>query len=292
MRWFRLSVFILANVLTLCVASNDLMAQRPGGGGGQGGGAGGGGRGFGGGGMMMGRGGGGVSGLLRMEEVQKELKLTDEQKKTITDEGTKMGEAMREIFSGFGRGTEVTDESRKKMEEGQKKLAEMAKTFEKSLETILDPDQQDRLIGLMLQRSGVRAATSSEMVAASLEITEEQKTKFAEAEKQNGEEMAKAMEGMGGRRPRGEDAGGEQQSDEDRAAQIEKFRKKMEEMNKAAEERLLAVLTDDQKSKIESLKGEKFTFPEPQFGGFGGGGGGGGPGGRPGRGNRPGGGGN
>ncbi len=291
MRWFRLFVFILANVLTLWVASNDLLAQRPGGGqgaggGGQGGGPGAG-RGFGGfgGGMMMGRGGGGVMGLLRIEEVQKELKLTDEQKKTITDEGTKMGEAMREMFRDFRPGGEMTDETRKKMEDGQKKMAEMSKNFEKSLETILDPDQQDRLIGLMLQRSGVRAATSSEMVAASLEITEEQKTKFAEAEKLNGEEMTKAMEGMGGRGQRGGgDAGGQQQTDEERAAMFDKFRKKMEEMNKVAEERLLAVLTDEQKSKMESLKGEKFTFPEPQFGPGGGG--------RPGRGNRPGGGGN
>jgi LTXXQ motif family protein len=170
-------------------------------------------------------------------------------------------------------------------------MAEMSKNFEKSLETILDPDQQDRLIGLMLQRSGVRAATSSEMVAASLEITDEQKTKFTEAEKLNGEEMAKAMEGMGGRGPRGGgDAGGQEQTDEERTAQREKFMKKMEEMNKAAEERLLAVLTAEQKSKMESLKGEKFSFPEQQFGGFGGGGPGGG--GRPGRGNRPGGGGN
>jgi hypothetical protein len=234
--------------------------------------------GFGGRGMMMG-GRGGVMDLLRMEEVQKELKLTDDQKKTLTDEAAKMGEAMRSMFSDFRPGGEMTDEMRKKMEENGKKMAEMAKEAEKKLETILDPDQQDRLIGLLIQRSGVRAVPSSELLCAALEITDDQKTKFAEVEKQNGDEMRKSFEKM-----RSEGQGG----DEDPQARGEKMRKAMEEMNKAAEERLMAVLTDDQKSKMESLKGEKFEFPAPQFGGFGGPGG---QGGRPGRGNRPGGGG-
>ncbi len=101
---------------------------------------------------------------------------------------------------------------------------------------------------------------------------------MADKEKENGADMQKAMEEMRG--------GGGGQFD------FAGMRTKMEEMRKKSEERLASVLTKDQKDKLEAMKGAKFEFPQPSFGGGRGGpggpGGGGRPGGRPGGGGRPG----
>ncbi len=184
--WRRFAVAALLAALM----SVPVMAQGPGG------------FGRGGGGMMMGRGmmgGGGLLGLLRMDEVQKELKLDEEQTKQIQSQMEKLQEKMQGMRPDFGNFREMTEEQRaemqKKMEEMGKQMAEAAKAAEAEVDNILDPDQQDRLLGLMIQRDGVRSVMGSEKVAEALGVTAEQKEKLQAAEREAMEEMRSAFGG-------------------------------------------------------------------------------------------------
>lgn len=253
---------VLASALLVSLAA-QAQAQP---GGGRGGPGGRGGFGFG------GPGGGGAAGLLMMEEVRKEVGISEEQ-------FGKIREAMQELGGGRGPGgpgggnrvnpQDLSEEERAKLrEEFQKQMEERAKKSEEILKSNLDAKQLARLEELRIQREGAGALARTE-VAAKLKLSDEQKEKIKEA-------LASGqMDFRGGRGPGGPGGGGF-----DREAfqkQMEEARAKREKANADA----LAVLTADQKTAFEGLQGAKFEFPA--FGGFGGRGPGGPGGGRPGR---------
>ena len=234
-----------------------------------------------GGGMMGGGMMGGVTGLVMMEEVRKELKLSEEQETKIRDMGAEM---MQQAFGGFGgRGgagggggnrpdfQNMSEEERKKFrDEMQAKVAEQTKKAEESLKKVLTPEQNVRLNELRLQREGVQALGRAE-VAGALKLTDAQNEAIAEileaARPQRG--------GPGGGGPGG--GFGRNLSDEERT----KMREEMEARRKKTQEDIELVMTEDQKAAWTKMQGAKFEFPErPSFGGgFGRGGAGGGPGG-------------
>ncbi len=242
-------------------------------------GGGGGGRG----GMMMGgmgRGGGGALALLRMEEVQKELKIDDDQKKQLADLGKKLADETAKInpMAGAGGGggggfnfRDMSDEERasfqKKMEEFTTKSAEIVKTHEKSLDDILNPEQADRLMGLIVQRENVRAVLSSDKVAAAIEATAKQKEELAKIQKESNPGFGRGGRGGGAGGAPGGAPGGGAGGPPDMTA----IREAMEKARKETDDKMLAVLTDVQKKKLEELKGAKFEFPEAGRGGPGGG---------------------
>ncbi len=248
------------------------QGRRPGGGGrggapggfqGRGGGPGGPG-GFGGGDMSM--------ALIRVEEVQKELEVTPQQKEAFEKLAERAREA-RPDFSGF---REMSEADRTAAFEKMRKQAEEIKA--QLEEEVLLPEQVERLGEIVLQVRGVQALEDSE-VAAKLNITPDQKKKLAEVRESQMEKMRERMREMfqAGGGPGGFDR--------------EAFGKLREDMEKE----VLAVLDSGQQKTFEEMKGEKFEMPE-NFGrgGFGGGppgggrGGRGGPdGGRGGRGGRP-----
>src|SRR5215216_4069736 len=101
--------------------------------------------------------------LLGQESVQKELKLTDEQK-TKTDElRQKSREKMQEIFQG--------DEG-----ERQKKMQELNEENRKAVAGILNPEQDKRLKEITYQQRGATAFADPEVVKA-LNLSEEQQGK-------------------------------------------------------------------------------------------------------------------
>lgn len=268
---------VALSLLGLAVVPMAALAQGQGRGGG-------GGRGGFGGGMMGGGMMGGVTGLVMMEEVRKELKLSEEQETKIRDMGAEM---MQQAFGGFGgRGgagggggnrpdfQNMSEEERKKFrDEMQAKVAEQTKKAEESLKKVLTPEQNVRLNELRLQREGVQALGRAE-VAGALKLTDAQNEAIAEileaARPQRG--------GPGGGGPGG--GFGRNLSDEERT----KMREEMEARRKKTQEDIELVMTEDQKAAWTKMQGAKFEFPErPSFGGgFGGGFGRGGAGGSPG----------
>jgi hypothetical protein len=293
----RIWMTVVAAVL-VCLALPALSQQQPGGKGqpggpgGQGGGRGGfGGGGFGGGGFG---GGAGLLGLLRVPEVQKELELVDEQMTAIA----KLQEEARAAFGG-GRGGQggntpggqkgrtkgnnngaslqtapaewffvqqaqpgqnqqgqkgrggfqITDEQRA---EFQKQRAEQ----KAKLAEILLPHQMKRLTEIYIQQLGTRAL-DEEDIAKELNVTEAQKSQIAKIREDGSAARRELFAGGGG------------QSDAEREAN----RTKMEQMRKADDEKILGLLTADQKTKLEDLKGKPFAMPEAPPGGRGGPGG-------------------
>lgn len=239
-------VFLVTALVPFTFAQEE--AGRAGrGAGGQGGGSGG--RMGSGGGMMGGGGmGGGLLGLLMMKEVCEELKLDEDQTTELDGLKKEMQESMRSMFEGRQRG-ERRDQVA--MEAAGTKMREMGKKMEDKLEELLDPNQMDRLVGLLAQQEGLMSLRNS-LIATRLEITSDQKTKMLEMEKEAGE----AMRSIFSNGPPGPDA----------------F-EKMQTMRKEGEAKLLALLTDAQKKTLEELKGETFKFPEmPRWGGGGRGG--------------------
>jgi len=251
--------------VALLVTAGSVLAQNDGPGGGEGRGRGGPGGGFGRGGF--GRMGGGDSylGLLRIDEVKTELKLTDDQNTKIAAIGEEMRNAPPP--EGLPDLREIRDLPEEEQQAARAKWMEFAATREKETNTkvgtVLDEAQMKRLRGLWVQRTGVLAALNNADVATELKLTDDQKTQLTAQR----EEQRASMRGGFGRRgegggpPPGGGAGGGGN-----------FAERMQEMRKASDEKALAVLTDDQKSALTAIEGDKFTFPPPQFGGPGGGG--------------------
>lgn len=204
---------------------------------------------------------GGITSLLSIKEVRDELKMDEEQTKEIDAFTKELRDEMQSQFAGFGggRGGPGGGAAAPDMTKINEAIAKMQQKSESKLGEVLDPIQMDRLVGLFIQRDGVQTL-SSKIISTRLEITEDQKTKLADQEKNAWEGMRSLFgSGAGGG---GGGGGGD-------------MREKMEKMRKDSEEKITGVLTAAQKAKMEELKGAKFEFPaQPARGGPGGGRGG------------------
>jgi Spy/CpxP family protein refolding chaperone len=247
---FRVVVTLAAAAL-LCLAGSAMAQQRPGG-----------------------RGPGGFGGgtsrlsLVSIEAVQKELglepaqieaiqKLRDELR-PMRDGGrpggrgkTKAPEASNRIPADWyfvqQPGAQRGQPTPEQLEEFRKQAAERTKTEKTKLAEILLPNQMKRLNEIYIQQLGTRAL-DDEDVATELKITAEQKTQVAKVREESQAQMRELFTaGAGGDR--------------------EAARAKFTEARKASDEKILAVLTADQKAKLEELKGKPFELPEGARGG-------------------------
>lgn len=173
-------------------------------------------------GFGFGGGPGGQALLLRQESVQKELNLTEDQIKKVADLKTPN---FRD-FQGLDR-----EEIRKRMDEANK-------ANEKLVAEILKPEQTKRLKQIGWQRAGANAINDPE-VATALAFTDEQKQKV-EAIQKDGQRAMREIFGQGGGKP------------------DEEARKKMEDFRKGQNEKLMNVLTAEQKTKFKDLLGPEF----------------------------------
>jgi Spy/CpxP family protein refolding chaperone len=219
---------VAAAALTLLVASIGMASAQGGGGRGQG-------RGFGGRGGMF----GGGLGMLRIKEVQEELKMTQAQTDKVEGKQQEVQQAMRDLFQNAGGFQNMSQEERQKL---------MAKTQEiqtKAVNDILDAKQQKRFHQLELQQMGASAFTRPE-VAKELNLTDDQKSKIREIQQAQQEKVREIFQNAG--------QGG------DRQAMMEQ----MQTLQKAANEKITAVLTDAQKAQWKTMQGDAFKFPAPQ----------------------------
>ncbi|TXT17035.1 MAG: putative secreted protein, partial [Planctomycetota bacterium] len=125
-----------------------------------------------------------------------------------------------------------------KAEASRKKVTEK---FQPDLDKILEVAQRDRLKQIQIQADGSRAYQNADVVAA-LKISKEQQDKLAAISKEFGDKARELF-------PRGGAGGGERTN-------FEEMQKKMTELNAARDKQLAEVLTADQKSAFEKLKGK------------------------------------
>jgi len=228
-----------------------------------------GGRGQRGGGFPGGRGrpgGGGIDKLTlaSAKPIQEELKLGEDELYFVKQLAEVLRADSSELFKGIDFRSLPEDERRTKFEELGKKRSSLVKEAEKDLAEFLSEAQSKRLDEIALQIMGLRALANEE-VAKKLKMTSEQKKGVEDARKSADDDRRKMFEEMR--------AGGG----------FEGIREKMEAARKKSDEKLLAVLSDDQKKQFADMKGKPFDVdPRSLFGGGRGGQRGGQPGGQPG----------
>jgi Spy/CpxP family protein refolding chaperone len=188
-----------------------------------------GGRGFGGG---MG-GGSGVM-LLSNKSVQGEIKATSEQVEKLNALGEKLMTKQRE------EGQKIRDldqaERMPKQQELNRTLTAEVKT---GITDILKPEQVKRFEQLQLQQAGVMAF-GMPRVQEGLKITDEQKTKIRDINQEFQPKMNEARQGF----------------QDDREAAM----KKMADLRKEQTEKVMAVLTAEQRTSYKDMTGEPFEI--------------------------------
>lgn len=224
---------LIAGVAFALIVSQLAIAQPPEGGRGRG---------------RGGRGPGGMGGgffnstvdLAGIEQVQTELKLTDEQKSKIDEITSNLRDERRELRQ---RDNEFNREEMDKLNgAASTKVAE-----------VLEEAQQKRLVGILAQVN-VGAALRDANVTKELNVTDDQKKKLDDAAGEIRIAMRDSFEGF-------------------RDLSPEERREKMTSMRADADKKFLAILTSDQQSQLEQMKGDKFELDMSQFRGRGGPGG-------------------
>lgn len=205
-------------------------------------------------------GGGSATGLLRIAEVQKELKLDPAQIELLEQLNQEGDEKRRSLFTGVRDLPE--DQRRARFEQMRAQMEKMNADQEKQANDILNAQQRTRLRQLSIQRAG-NSALSRKDVQDELKMTSDQRAKVEAIQRETGEAARGVFNFQPGQPPNPE--------------QFEAGRKKMEQIRTAADARLLAVLSPAQQQQFKGMGGAPFTFPQPQFGRGPGGGGGGAP---------------
>lgn len=176
--------------------------------------------------------------LLTNEKVRAELEIVDDQVAELDALREDLQTEMRDMFSGM-RDADPADRQ-SMMEDMRAQMEEKTKEYEGKLNAILLPHQQTRLKQLFVQSQARGQAggalLSNDTVKEELDITPEQEEKLQEAAEKAQEEM----------------------------------RAEVLKLQKAAEDKILKVLSSEQQKKYRELVGETFDFGPQQRGGGGG----------------------
>ena len=185
---------------------------------------------------QFGPGGGGAGGfnLFTNPTVQKDLALTDAQKELIK----KIADDFRSSLTG------LTQEDRRA------KLPELRKVMEDKIDSVLNIQQKARMNEIRLQVRGVATLTTKEVIGA-LKLTDDQVNKIKELTTALRKDTREAIQST--------TTGG------DRSAAREAVLK----VRKEATEKIMAVLTPDQKASFEKMQGPKIDLPAGGFVGAG-----------------------
>jgi Spy/CpxP family protein refolding chaperone len=188
---------------------------------------------------MMGRGGDGNM-MLSSKDVQKELKLTEEQVKTITSAQEEMTKAMRAAFQDGDR-----EAIQKAREEQTKALTKLREGF--------TPEQKKRFFQLEVQsaaKGNQPAIFSREDVQKLMKFTSEQKEKVKAALSELEKDVKEVFE----------DAQGDREK-------MQAAMKKLPGLGKDTFDKIAKSLSDEQKKTWKEIQGEEFKGEfRPAFG--------------------------
>jgi len=187
---------------------------------------------------------GGFIGLLSTEAVQKELKLDDKQIAKLKEVGEKLRAEAREQYAGV-RDIEDVQKRRAKYAELRNQADEKAR---REVSEVLAGKQMMRLYQIRLQVRGDVYGLNNRYVAGRLKLTDEQKNNAAEIEKATTEKTSQAFSGL------------RDLSEQERRQKFGELREKIGKIRAAANEKVLGLLTAEQKKAYEDMKGEKFEL--------------------------------
>ena len=165
--------------------------------------------------------------LLQIDAVQKDLKLTDDEKSKVAAIHEKATSGRRQVMAA----------NSKDSKERGPKLAELNKQLDAEIEKVLDDGQKKRLQEIVLQVNGAGALEKDDIQKA-LKITDEQKAKLTEIQKANTKARRDAVAQLDG------------------ATRTTKETQLFLDGNK----KLLEVLTPEQSKQFEEMQGEKIKL--------------------------------
>jgi len=186
-------------------------------------------------------------GLARLDQVQEELKLNDEQKAKVKEISDKLRAEMREQYSGL---REIEDDEKRRAKMAELRDQRDAKSREQ-LGEVLPREQLIRLYQIRLQVAGPVYGLNNGYVANRLKLTPEQKEKAAEIDKSSSEkayELYRSLRGL---------------SREEAGKKMAEMREKFGKIRDQAAEQAMGLLTAEQSEAYENLKGEKFELQRP-----------------------------
>jgi hypothetical protein len=163
--------------------------------------------------------------LLRQKSVQEELRLTPDQVRKVSEFTNKQHEAAREAIK---RGEA----------ERERKFDQLRNENRQFLADTLAPGQRKRLEQISMQLTGLMQLTRPE-VSRALNLTEDQVQKFKQMQTEARKELVELL------------------SDKNREGRHEKIAKRREETRR----KIRAILTDEQKAKVDEMVGPQFKGP-------------------------------
>jgi hypothetical protein len=184
--------------------------------------------------------------LIQSEQVRKELNITDDQIAQLKTVEQELRATLKQKTSGLDMKELQKDDAKLKA-----LYADLDKDIQQSREKIgkiLTPEQVKRIREISLQQFGFGVLTLAD-VSQDIKITPEQQAEMDKLREQLFKDMKTAWEVPSG-------------TDEERQKIIANNRKKMDQIVQASNDKALALLTDEQKATLETLKGEKFTLDE------------------------------
>ncbi len=193
---------------------------------------------------------GNLLGLVNVEQVQKELKLNEEQVGKVKELTQKLWQGASQQFAGLG---EITDweKRRAKMEQVNNQLEQKTRG---QLRDVLSQEQRRRLFQIRIQIRGALYALNSKRIATRLKLTEEQTKKAAEIDKTTRKKTADLFTGL------------ENLSQDERFQKMGELFKKLRELADKANQEAVKLLTEEQKKAFQKIQGEKFELQMPRPG--------------------------
>jgi hypothetical protein len=179
--------------------------------------------------------------LLSREQVQKELKLSDEQVGKVKEALQKLQAELREQTAGLRETTDPEARRAKRTE----LTAQMESKAREQLGGVLSREQMMRLYQIRIQVGGPLYALNNPRIAERLKLTDEQKQKAAALQKATQQKTTEARRGMANL------------SQEERTQKTAEVR----EITNKANAEALGLLNADQKEALEKMKGAEFKLP-------------------------------
>ncbi len=190
------------------------------------------------------------------EELQKELKISDEQKTKLKEAMEPINKKRTEMFARGQGGQQQTDEQRKERTEKMAKLTEETKA---AIGTVLNAEQTKRIGQIDYQIMGMAAYSNADV---------QKKMSFTDAQKETVKATVEAYQKDRAELMKDAPRGGRQPSEEDQK-KLADLRKKGEALRKEAQDKIVESLTAEQKKTWTDMIGEKVDISKfmPQFGG-------------------------
>ena len=170
--------------------------------------------------------------------VQDVLELNENQRIDVSEINRILKDSKTELFQQAREGKINTP----KLMEG---IAKLTNEAESKLQTLLDENQRTRLDELFVQINGVKALSDPNVVNA-LGLSDEQRELLEHSRDENTKSLRAAYPTF-------------------RTMTKEQQRTKFESLQSENRERMLAILTDDQRMQLEAMKGEPIDFDHSDF---------------------------